>query len=42
MRESQVSRNPSPAALGYTRTGQRREVGFDRVLYPEITLLPPD
>lgn len=24
----------------YTLTGQRREVGFDRVLYPEITLLP--
>jgi beta-xylosidase len=30
------------AALGYTLTGQRREVGFDRVLHPEITLLPPD
>jgi hypothetical protein len=29
-------------ALGYTLTGQRREVGFDRVLHPEITLLPPD
>ncbi len=26
--------------LGYTLTGQRREVGFDRVLHPEITLLP--
>ena len=30
------------AMLGYTLTGQRREVGFDRVLYPEITLLPAD
>ncbi len=30
------------AALGYTLTGQRREVGFDRMLHPEITLLPPD
>jgi beta-xylosidase len=30
------------AALGYTLTGQRREVGSDRVLHPEITLLPPD
>jgi beta-glucosidase len=29
-------------ALGYTLTGQRREVGFDRVLQPEITLLPAD
>jgi beta-glucosidase len=29
-------------ALGYTLTGQRREVGSDRVLHPEITLLPPD
>jgi beta-glucosidase len=28
--------------LGYTLTGQRREVGFDRVLHPEITLLPAD
>ena len=28
--------------LGYTLTGQRREVGFDRVLQPEITLLPAD
>ncbi len=26
--------------LRYTLTGQRREVGFDRVLHPEITLLP--
>ena len=28
--------------LGYTLTGPRREVGFDRVLHPEITLLPAD
>ncbi len=28
--------------LGYTLTGQRREVGFDRVLHPEITLMPAD
>lgn len=30
------------ATLGYTLTGQRREVGYDRVLHPEITLLPAD
>ena len=28
--------------LGYTLTGQRRAVGFGRVLHPEITLLPAD
>ena len=28
--------------LGYTLTGQRREVGFDRVLHPEIMLMPAD
>jgi hypothetical protein len=28
-------------ALGYTLTGLRREVGFDRVLHPEITLFAP-
>jgi beta-xylosidase len=28
------------ATLRYTLTGQRREVGVDRALYPEITLLP--
>jgi len=28
--------------LRYTLTGQRREVGFDRVLHPGITLLPAD
>ncbi len=28
--------------LGYTLTGQRRAVGFGRVLQPEITLLPAD
>jgi beta-glucosidase len=30
------------ATLGYTLTGPRREVGFDRVLHPEITLLAAD
>jgi beta-xylosidase len=30
------------AALRYTLTGPRREVGFDRVLHAEITLLPAD
>jgi len=29
-------------SLRYTLTGQRREVGFDRVLHPGITLLPAD
>jgi beta-glucosidase len=29
-------------ALRYTLTGPRREVGFDRVLHPGITLLPGD
>jgi beta-xylosidase len=28
--------------LRYTLTGQRREVGFGRVLHPDITLLPAD
>ena len=28
--------------LGYTLTGQRRAVGFGRVLHPEITRLPAD
>jgi beta-glucosidase len=28
--------------LRYTLSGPRREVGFDRVLHPEITLLPAD
>lgn len=29
-------------AFQYTLTGPRREVGFGRVLQPEITLLPAD
>jgi beta-glucosidase len=28
--------------LGYTLTGPRREVAFDRAMNPEITLLPAD
>jgi len=27
--------------LSCTLSGPRREVGFDRVLHPEVTLLPP-
>ena len=30
------------ATLRYTLTGQRRAVGFDRALHPDITLLPAD
>ena len=36
------SSTDTEVTLGYTLTGQRREVGFDRVLHPEITLMPAD
>ena len=36
------SSTDTQVTLGYTLTGQRREVGFGRVLHPEITLMPAD
>ena len=36
------SSTDTEVTLGYTLTGQRREVGFGRVLHPEITLMPAD